>query len=204
MIKDIEWLGHAGFLIRHNNKNIYIDPFKISMASPQADYILITHDHFDHLSEEDIEKIKSENTIVVIPKSSKRFSNSKTISAGEEIKLDDFTLTATPAYNINKPFHPKDNGWVGYLLALGDKTVYHAGDTDRIPEMKEITADIALLPVSGVYVMNPQEAALAAGDVKAKTAIPMHWGSIVGDDKDAEEFRRLAGCKVLIPKKKVY
>lgn len=189
----IIWLGHDSFIIKGSKKLIYIDPYQISTNNSKykADIILLTHDHYDHTSVEDVNKIKSDTTVIVGPADSvaKFKGNTKTIIPNQKIKLDDIELQAVPAYNTNKKFHPKSNNWVGYIITVDGIKVYHAGDTDRIPEMKNITTDIALLPVSGTYVMTAEEAVEAALDINPKIAIPMHYGSIVGSETDAFKFR---------------
>ncbi|MCX5757844.1 MAG: MBL fold metallo-hydrolase, partial [Candidatus Hydrogenedentes bacterium] len=120
----------------------------------------------------------------------------KAIAAGERLTVEGIGIEAVPAYNTNKEFHPKKNGWIGYIVTMNDVRIYHAGDTDHIPEMKSIKADIALLPVSGTYVMTAEEAARAALDINPRIAIPMHYGTIVGQADDAVRFRDLLQGKI--------
>lgn len=204
----ISWLGHDCFKIK-NNKTIYIDPFNIK-DEEKADLIFVTHEHYDHCSLKDIKKISTSKTIVVAPESCKtQLSGMKTkfIKPGDKIVVDEIEVEAVPAYNINKfrapgeVFHPKEEEKVGYIINFSGVKIYHAGDTDLIQEMKNIQVDIALLPVSGTYVMTAEEAAEATKIIKAEIAIPMHYGSIVGSEKDAEKFKKLAACKVEILKK---
>lgn len=195
---DIEWLGHDSFKISYGGKSIYIDPFKVSSGS--ADLILVTHEHFDHCDTASINKLSSEGTVVIAPIGCKpKLAGVSTISAGDKKTVNGVSIEAAPAYNTNKPYHPKGLG-VGYVITIGGKRVYHAGDTDRISEMKSLkNIDIALLPVSGTYVMTADEAAAAANeDIKPKAAIPMHYGSIVGSRADAERFKKLCKCEVVI------
>ncbi len=195
---DIEWLGHDSFKISYGGKSIYIDPFKVSSGS--ADLILVTHEHFDHCDTASINKLSSEGTVVVAPSGCKsKLDRTITISAGDKKTANGISIEAVPAYNTNKPYHPKGLG-VGYVITIGGKRVYHAGDTDRILEMKRLGGiDMALLPVSGTYVMTAGEAAAAANeDIKPKVAIPMHYGSIVGSRADAERFKKLCKCEVII------
>ena len=196
---ELKWLGHSGFLIQ-NGKTIYIDPFRITEDLPQADMILITHSHYDHCSIEDIKKIARDETIIICTADSQsKFRHIdlkldiRLIEVGGEIEFDEGNekVWAVPAYNINKTFHEKAEDWVGYILELGEINIYHAGDTDNIPEMKHIQEiDIALLPIGGTITMNAGEAANAAIVIKPKLAIPMHFGTIVGSRGDAEIFVR--------------
>lgn len=188
MLKDIHWLGHDTFRIE-GEKIIYTDPFKIKKKD-KADIILITHEHFDHCSPDDIKKLQGQDTVIVAPAdcAGKLSGNIKIIKPGDKIKSGGIDIEAVPAYNTNKQFHTKDKGWVGYIFTVKGQRIYIAGDTDYIPEMKTFNADIALLPVSGTYVMTAEEAVHAALDIKPKVAIPMHYGSIVGSKKDAQRF----------------
>lgn len=192
----IEWLGHASFKIETPGGDIlYIDPWKLSKKYPEADVILVTHEHYDHLSAADIERLQKENTIVVtIPLCAPKITGKiKTIRPGEGLQLGTIKITAMPAYNIKKPFHPKADGRVGFIIDIESIRIYHAGDTDLIPEMKDIKADIALLPVSGTYVMNSKEAAEAARLIKPTVAVPMHYGDpdVAGTLKDAQDFAEI-------------
>jgi len=196
---DLRWLGHSSFLIKtEEGKVIYIDPYNISGGEP-ADIVLITHPHYDHCSLEDIDKIVKEGTIVVCPadcqskiaRLDKRIEL-KIVEAGQTIDLG-IRVGTVPAYNIDKEFHRKEERWVGYVIKINETTIYHAGDTDLIPEMEKLNGkvDIALLPVGGQFTMNAEEAAEAASVIKPDVAVPMHYNSIVGSSADAEEFVRL-------------
>ncbi len=194
-MEDIKWLGHASFKIG-GEKIVYIDPWKLEGRNERADVILITHDHYDHCSLADIEKIKGRETTVVAPPDAARkiTGDVRQVKPGDELTVKGIRIEAYPAYNLGKKFHPRANGWVGYVIEINGKRIYHAGDTDHIPEMEGIKADIALLPVGGTYTMTAKEAAEAANRMSPKLAVPMHYGSIVGSIKDAEEFKSL--CKV--------
>jgi len=203
VIDRIHWLGHAAFRIT-NGKVIYIDPYKINHDSPKADLILITHDHFDHFSKEDIIKIKKKETVFVAPPSVAKALDGdvRPVKRGQRIKVGDIDIQAVAAYNIGKDFHPRSSDNVGYVVTIEGTRIYHTGDTDVIPEMKEIKTDIALLPCGGTYTLTAQEAAKAVDIIKPKIAVPMHWGSVVGSRKDAEEFVRCCkNCEVRILEK---
>jgi len=192
MIENIKWLGHSSVLIEKEGKFIFIDPWKIE-TDKLADLILITHPHYDHFSPEDIEKIKKEETIIIGPYDifGKISGNVKKIKPQETIDLKWVKIKGIPAYNLNKNFHPKSNNWVGYILKFSDSSIYITGDTDFIPEMKEIKTDVVILPIGGTYTMDAEQAAEAVNNMNVKIAIPIHYGNIVGTKKDAEKFASL-------------
>lgn len=203
MAKNIFWLGHDSFRIE-TAKTIYIDPYQIS-SGPKADLILITHEHFDHCSPEDVSKIQQSGTVIVTEKdSAKKLSGDvRVIAPGESVSLDDVTVVAVPSYNTDKDFHPKTNAWLGFIVDVEGVRIYHAGDADFIPEMKDFEVDIALLPVSGTYVMTADQAVEAAVAIQPKLAIPMHYGAIVGDEGDALNFKKALEGKIevlILPK----
>ncbi len=187
--KKIVWLGHDGFRI-DGDKIVYFDPYQIS-PGPKADLILVTHEHFDHCSPGDIAKIQKPETVIVTEKDSakKLEGNVKIVRPGQTIDVDEIKIEAVSAYNTDKTFHPKENGWLGFIVEMEGVRIYHAGDTDFIPEMNQFEVDIALLPVSGTYVMTAVEAIEAALAIRPKLAIPMHYGAIVGGDQDAKDFK---------------
>ena len=201
----LTWLGHDTFKITAKNKIIYIDPFQLTGKEEKADIILLSHIHHDHTSPLDIKKIQKNDTIFVTSVDSFESHNVHVLKPGESTEIDGISIQATPAYNIDKVFHPKENNWIGFIITIEGKRIYHAGDTDAVPELQAIKADICLLPVSGVYVMSAQEAVNLAMKIKPQVAIPMHYGSIVGSEGDAEEFKeRLKGkVDVVIMKKDV-
>jgi L-ascorbate metabolism protein UlaG (beta-lactamase superfamily) len=201
---ELKWMGHSGFFI-DSGKKIYIDPYMIPDNAEKADVILITHSHYDHCSVADMLKVAKENSIIVIPAGCQskitKFPfkvDMRIIEAGQEIVLDELKIAAVPAYNVHKSFHPKDEGWLGYVVKLDNLVIYHAGDSDLIPEMQKLTGFkqgkntfVALLPVGGKFVMTNEEAAEAASLIKPDLAIPMHYGSVNGTAEDAQEFLKL-------------
>ena len=194
MKQNIAWLGHDAFRIDASSC-IYIDPYQIDGGKP-ADLILVSHEHYDHCSPEDVAMIQQPETVIITEKDSARklSGDVRMMSPGERLSLDGLTVEAVPAYNTDKDFHPKANGWLGFIIDIDGVRIYHAGDSDYIPEMKDLDVDIALLPVSGTYVMDADEAVEAALAIKPQLAIPMHYGAIVGDQSDATHFRdKLAG-----------
>jgi L-ascorbate metabolism protein UlaG (beta-lactamase superfamily) len=196
MIENIHWLGHDGFRI-DGKATIYVDPWNLNIGAPKADLILITHDHYDHCSPDDVAKISKEDTVIVtIAAAARRLQGDvRVVKAGDSLTVSGTFIEVVPAYNVNKHFHPQSAGHVGFIFTVGDKRIYHAGDTDLIPEMDSIQADIALLPVSGKYVMTADEAVQSAQKVMPQVALPMHYGAgVAGSIKDAERFRdRLQG-----------
>ncbi len=205
----ISWLGHDSFRIQ-NGKTIIIDPFKLRSSPGKADILLISHEHFDHFSPDDIKKVVDQNTtIVTIPAVKKEISGLKVkeikaAKPGEKVKIGEISVDILPAYNLNKfrepgkVFHPKEDGKVGFVIGINGIRIYHAGDTDAVPEMKGIKPDVALLPVSGTYVMTAEEAAQATKMIEPKLVIPMHYGSIVGSEQDAHKFKQLVAVEVQI------
>lgn len=214
---ELRWLGHAGFCILFEGKKIYVDPFQIQRQE-EADMILITHSHYDHCSIQDIEKIAKDGTVVVLPADAQskvtrinKKIEMQVVEPGDSLDLDKVKIEVVPAYNLGKEFHPKSEGWMGYVVKLGNVVVYHAGDTDSIPEMQKLTGYgkkgnefLALLPVGGKYTMNAEEAAAAALVIRPTLAVPMHYGSVIGSRGDAEQFVKLcedAGVKAQILEK---
>jgi len=187
---DIKYLGHASILISTDTRYIYVDPWKIVKEQPKADLILITHPHYDHFSPEDIRKIGKKETVIVGPSDIKKIKigENREIKPNEEIVLDWIKIKGFPAYNLNKSFHPKSNNWLGFVLEIKGEKIYIAGDTDFIPEMKNLKVDIAIVPVGGTYTMNAKEASDAINTINPKIAIPYHWGDIVGSEEDVKLF----------------
>ncbi|WP_235203269.1 MBL fold metallo-hydrolase [Candidatus Magnetobacterium casense] len=190
MLENIHWLGHASFRIT-GEKVIYVDPWEIKNPLP-ADVILITHEHFDHCSPADVQKLVGANTVVVTTPdcASKLKAKVRTVKPGEAFTVAGIKIETVAAYNTNKQFHPKSKEWVGYIFSINGMRIYSAGDTDHIPEMKTLKdIDVALVPVSGTYVMTADEAVNAVKDINPKVAaVPMHYGKIVGTKADAQRF----------------
>jgi L-ascorbate metabolism protein UlaG (beta-lactamase superfamily) len=197
----ITWLRHASVLLE-GTKRVYIDPWEITEPKA-ADLVLVTHDHYDHLSLPDLRAICGAASEIVVPEGAKsKLAGVKgkvhAVRPGQELNAAGLRVEVVAAYNISKAFHPKASGNVGYVVTLDGQRIYHAGDTDRIPEMKGLAPDVALLPVGGTYTMDAAEAAKAVVDLQAKKAIPIHFGTIVGDRKDAEQFKKLCQAPVEI------
>lgn len=180
-------------------KIIYIDPFKIEKESNDADIVFITHDHFDHYSPEDIEKVSRKDTIIVAPKTVKALSkmrNTVLVEPNHTYEVQGIKIETIPAYNVNKQFHIKENQWVGYIIEIEGTRYYIAGDTDITFENKQVKCDVALVPVGGTYTMTYEEAAELVNLIKPAKAIPTHYGSIVGEKEDGENFRRLLNSEI--------
>jgi L-ascorbate metabolism protein UlaG (beta-lactamase superfamily) len=190
MAEKVAWLGHDAFRIEAS-KTIYFDPYGIA-GGPKADLILVSHDHFDHCSPDDVAKVQKPGTVIVTEKNSaKKLSGDvRVIRPGDTADVEGVKVSGVPSYNTDKDFHPRKTGWLGFIVELDGVRIYHAGDTDFIPEMKDFKVDIALIPVSGTYVMTAEQAIKAALAMKPKLAIPMHYGAIVGDEKDALQFKK--------------
>jgi L-ascorbate metabolism protein UlaG (beta-lactamase superfamily) len=208
------WLGHDGYKIIAGGKAIiYIDPYQLSkqhQGKNDADIVLISHNHFDHLSMADLNNVVGKKTTIVAAKECvEQLKNFEAIEVrgvepGDRLTVRGISIEAVAAYNTNKNFHPKADGKVGFVMTFENCRIYHSGDTDDIPEMSQIEPDVALIPVSGTYVMTAEEAAKAVNEkIKPKKlAIPMHYGSIVGSEKDAAKFKQLVKvCSVQILEK---
>jgi L-ascorbate metabolism protein UlaG (beta-lactamase superfamily) len=197
----ITWSGHAGFKIIYGNMKVYIDPYKLSKSFEKisdADVVLITHNHFDHLSIEDLKNIINVRTVIVSAQEclsqlkSLKVKESIGIDPHNSVKVDDLRIETVPAYNIDKDFHPKKDKKIGFIVEFGNDRLYHTGDSDIIPEMKDTNPTVVLIPVSGTYVMTAEEASRAVNElINPKIAIPMHYGTIVGNKEDAIRFSEL-------------
>lgn len=194
----IHWLGHDSIRIDASIA-IYIDPWEVS--GPPADLILITHDHYDHCDASTVKKLADDKTMIAADRDSVNKLRAEGLKAhftvmepGDEIEFKGVNIKAVPSYNLNKDFHPRAKNNLGFVLTYDGRSLYHAGDSDFIPEMKDIKAQVALLPVSGTYVMTAEEAVQAALAIRPEVAVPMHFGKIVGDEKMAAAFAEaLAG-----------
>ncbi len=204
----ITWLGHDGFRLK-KDKVVYVDPYQLKGASDPADLVCVTHEHFDHFSVDDLKKVVTPATTLVTIAACAHgmkglaFKDVRVVKPGDRLEVAGVEIEAVAAYNTDKfrspgnPFHPQADGKVGFVITLGRTRIYHAGDTDQIPEMAQVKGvDVACLPVSGTYVMTAAEAAKACDAIGPKLAIPMHYGGIVGSAADAEAFRKGARCRV--------
>lgn len=210
MIENVRCLGHSSILIEKCGKAIYIDPYDLKEENHNADIIFITHSHYDHYSEEDINKVKKENTYFVVTEDlynnvvNLGIDSSRVIKVkpNEEYNVSGISFVTVPSYNINKQFHPKENGWVGYILDLEGKKYYIAGDTDITDENQKVICDVAFIPIGGTYTMTYDEAAKLVNIIRPQVAIPIHYGKIVGTKQDAENFKKLLDkeieCEILI------
>lgn len=198
-LKGLTWLGHASFRLVRGGVTIYFDPWQMATEPHDADVVLVSHPHFDHLSPGDVAKIaKAETVIVTVAECEWKLKEAKVpgtiqiVKPGETIEVKGVKIETVPAYNTNKTFHLKESQWAGFIVEVDGTRIYHAGDTDFIPEMANFRVDVALLPVSGTYVMTAQEAAQAAKAMRPKVSVPMHYGSIVGSAADAKRFAELS------------
>lgn len=207
MAANIHWLGHDTFRI-DGSTTVYIDPWKLPRTVVPAHVVLVTHDHFDHLNLDDIGRIATPSTVVVGPAAvttqiGDRF-RTLTVAPGASVEVGTASIAAVPAYNVNKfrapgqLFHPPEAGYVGYVITLDGTRIYHAGDTDAIDEMRDIDCDVAIIPVSGTYVMTAEEAVQACGMLRAREVVPMHYADIVGSVADAEYLAKACPIPVTV------
>jgi L-ascorbate metabolism protein UlaG (beta-lactamase superfamily) len=204
IVGKMHWLGHDSFRI-DGPPVIYFDPWRLRGRLPTADLVLVSHEHHDHCSPEDIEKVRSGKTVIVANAgAAAKLPGARTARPGDDLQVCGVRVEAVPAYNLTKfrapgvPFHPREAGHVGYVLTIEGVRVYFAGDTDHIPEMGNLHCDVALLPVSGIYVMTADEAAQAARVIHPEIAVPMHYGAGIGTADDGERFRVLYGGDVAL------
>jgi L-ascorbate metabolism protein UlaG (beta-lactamase superfamily) len=206
LLERLHWLGHASFRL-DGPPTIYFDPWRLKGESPQADVVLVSHEHFDHCSPEDVGQISGPGTVIVANSGAAKnlHGDVRVLQPGEHVTVGEVRIEAIPAYNVDKfrspgvPFHPKEAGHVGYVVTVGQERIYFAGDTDHIPEMAGLDCDVALLPIGGTYTMDAEEAAQAATDIGPEVVVPMHWGSeVVGTRDDVERFRSLYEGEVVV------
>jgi L-ascorbate metabolism protein UlaG (beta-lactamase superfamily) len=197
MLERFTWFKQAAFRWEGDGLTVYIDPWGIRDEDPPADVVFITHAHFDHFSQEDLERVRKEGTRFLAPHDvARELSGEVTpVAPGDSLEVRGIRVQVVPAYNVVEErleFHPKANRWVGYVLELGANTYYHAGDTDHAPELSEVRADVAFLPIGGTYTMDPVEAGGLARAISPQLAVPMHYGFVIGSEADGERFAREA------------
>ena len=193
--RHVTWYGQSELKITSEaGEVLYIDPLRLPKQPQAADLILVTHEHSDHYNEAVIHSLSKSGTTVIVPETMAK-PGMKGLAIGQTVRIGGFKVTGVPAYNLNKAFHPKEKHWLGYLVEVDGLKIYHAGDTDFIPEMKGLAPDIAFLPVGGTYTMTAEEAAEAAAAIQAKLFIPMHYGTIVGKPEDGPRFASLVKGK---------
>lgn len=201
MTENIEVFTQSSIRITDGERRIYIDPFQMKEAPRDADFILITHDHYDHFSPEDIEKVSSGKSVLIVPakmipqaeKLASIVGETHSVTPGEHYGISGLEFVTVAAYNNLKPFHPKSAGWVGYILLIDGRRIYISGDTDMNRDNRDVKCDIALVPIGGKFTMDANKAAEFINTIKPAVAIPTHYGSIVGKKEDADVFA--AGVK---------
>ncbi|MBQ7564274.1 MAG: MBL fold metallo-hydrolase [Lachnospiraceae bacterium] len=209
MIDNIRVFTQSSIRIGCGEGVVYFDPFQMREEPHDADFILITHDHYDHFSPEDIEKVSKADTVLIAPENMAGKTKAvkplvgriETVKPFEEREIDGLSFETVPSYNVGKLFHPKKAGWVGYILKTAGQRIYIAGDTDATKEALEVTCDIALIPIGGTYTMDPKQAAELINMIRPKIAVPTHYGSIVGSKGDADQFAAFVGEPVKVVKK---
>jgi L-ascorbate metabolism protein UlaG (beta-lactamase superfamily) len=195
ILDGVTWFRGSSVRIRRAGLEIHVDPIGLSAAS-QADFILLTHPHYDNFSERDIDRIRTPRTVVIAPASMKKLVDGADhfMRPGDMLQLDGLDILAVPAHNVDKRFHPAEAAWLGYVFTVGGVTFYHAGDTDLLPSMSGIRCDVAFLPCNGHYTMGPEDAVRAAAACDASVVVPIHWGEPHGTREEVEAMRdRLHG-----------
>ena len=196
MTENIDVFGQNSIRVKYGDRSIYIDPFRMQITPNDADIIFLTHDHYDHFSPEDIDKVIGKNTVLIVPEKMEKkakeiadkFAKLVTVKPGESYEVDGLKFETVAAYNILKPFHPRSAEWVGYILKVDGKRIYIAGDTDATPEAKSVKCDIALVPIGGTYTMDAKAAAGLVDELEPEIAIPVHYGTGVGSPSDGQIF----------------
>lgn len=199
MLEGIKINCHSSIRINKDNKIIYIDPFRIKENYKDADIVLITHSHYDHFSEEDIKKVIKQNTKILTAEETYKSTvklgikeeNIVVVKPFNEYNVNDIKIETIPSYNVNKKFHEKDNGWVGYIINLNNEKYYIMGDTDYIEEHKKIKCDVLFIPIGGTYTMNVEEAVECVNTIRPRIVVPIHYGEIVGKHEDANRFEKM-------------
>lgn len=198
-VEGITWFRGSSVRIRHEGVEIHVDPSGLSESS-KADLVLLTHPHYDNFSEDDIARVRTDDTVVVAPVSMKKLVEGADhlMRPGDMLQLDGFDVLAVPAHNVEKKFHPAENGWLGYVFTVGETTYYHAGDTDFLPSMADIRCDVAFLPCGGHYTMGVEDAAKAAEACGAQLVVPIHWGEPHATREQVERLAELFPREVRI------
>lgn len=212
MLENIEVFTQSSIRIRAGIGNVYIDPFQLKETSKDADFILITHDHYDHFSPDDIRKAAGTGCLLIVPEKMREKARVlegcvrgiETVLPGASYEFGGLKFETVAAYNLLKPFHPKSAGWVGYVLETDGLRIYIAGDTDATKEAKTVRCDVALVPIGGTYTMNAGKAAALVNEIRPETAIPTHYGGIVGKEEDAEAFAAFVKAPIRVEIKKQY
>jgi len=203
LLNGVTWFRQSSVRIRRAGVEIHVDPWGVSEES-EADFILLTHPHYDNFSEEDIARVRGPETIVVAPHSMKKQLEEADhfMHPGDVIQLDRIDILAVPAHNRERKFHPPDSAWLGYVFTVGNVTYYHAGHTDFLESMYRINCDVAFLPCCSDYTMGPEEAAKAGKACGASVIVPIHWGTPAEDPRDADRIAELFGGRVWILERK--
>lgn len=196
MTENIEVFTQNSIRIRTGAGIVYIDPFQMKEEPKDADFVFITHDHYDHFSPDDIGKVSKADTVLVVPEKmagkarevSGIAGKIETVKPGVYREIGGLEFETTPAYNSLKPFHPKSAGWVGYILRVDGQRIYIAGDTDATKEARAVKCDVALVPIGGTYTMDAKKAAELINEIRPGVAIPVHYGNIVGKPGDGDIF----------------
>ncbi len=203
VLDGVTWFRHSSVRICRAGLEIHVDPWGVTESRP-ADYVLLTHPHYDNFSEEDISRVRGPRTVLVAPASMKKqlVDADHFLKPGDLIQLDRIDILAVPAHNRERKFHPPDSGWLGYVFTLGGVTYYHAGHTDFLDSMRDIRCDVAFLPCSADYAMSPEDAAEAGKACGASVLVPLPWGEHGQPAEDCGTIARLFPGNVRILERK--